>query len=92
MKRIKGDLLICNGRPDLHSHIQNIDLVNFKEGESIPVNVNFDDDRRVGIAYLSKEGNRVVATIQLNDNFDPLYTTLIPCAAGQFVKNILFIE
>ena len=91
MKTVKGTLMICDGRPDLQNQIHNIDLIDIPK-ERVPVNLNFDKCRLAGMAKLDKKDNKVIAAIELSDNFNPMYYNLVPCVGALYQNGKMFIN
>lgn len=77
-------VLIADGKPDSQGDICLIDNVEIP-AEDITVRVNFDPLRPVGKASLRKDGNRVLANIEIFPPYDrPVATLAVPSVGGAY--------
>lgn len=72
-------VLVADGKKDSQGDsilIENVEL----ERDRVPVNIEFDADRTIGRAFIRKEGNEILADIEIESRED--IEELYPCIAG----------
>lgn len=90
MQTLRGTLMICDGIYELGVDIDNIDQISLPD-QPVPVIHNFNHEDCLGEAILSKEGNKVVATLHLNHlmHFNP--SKLVPTISMKIIDDEILI-